>query len=93
MSAAQPNTVRTKRGGSIRTHKLSRHTTTHIDILQTLLPVQIEVTELESDRLVTVLPVDPPLAGQRRHFVRCPSFARSVFLLESIVAWFLLVES
>ena len=58
MSAAQPYIVRTKRGGSFRTHKLSRHTTTHIDLLRTLLPVQIEVTELESDRLVTVSPVD-----------------------------------
>ena len=58
MSAAQPYTVRTKRGGSFRTHKLSRHTTTHIDILKTLLPVQIDVVESESDRLVTVSPVD-----------------------------------
>jgi RNA 3'-terminal phosphate cyclase (ATP) len=58
MSAAQPYTVRTKRGGSFRTHKLSRHTTTHIDLLRTLLPVKIEVMELESDHLVTVSPVD-----------------------------------
>ena len=68
MSAAQPYTARTKRGGSFRTHKLSRHTATHIDILRTLLPVQIEVTELlpvqievtemESDRVVTVSPID-----------------------------------
>lgn len=58
MSAAQPYTVRTKRGGAFRTHNLSRHTVTHIDILRTLLPVQIEVTELESDRVVTVSPAD-----------------------------------
>ena len=58
MSAAQPYIVRTKRGGSFRTHKLSRHTTTHIDLLRTLLPVKIEVMELESDHLVTVSPVD-----------------------------------
>lgn len=58
MSAAQPHTVRTKRGGSFRTHKLSRHATTHIDILRMLLPVQIEVTELDADRVVTVSPID-----------------------------------
>lgn len=58
MSAAQPYTVRAKRGGSFRTHKLSRHTTTHIDILRTLLPVQIEVTEADGDRVVTVSPLD-----------------------------------
>ena len=58
MSAAQPHTVQTKRGGSFRAHKLSLHTTTHIDILRTLLPVQIEVSEVESDRVVTVSPLD-----------------------------------
>ena len=58
MSAAQPSSVRTMRGGSFRTHKLSLHTTTHIDILRMLLPVQIEVTELDADRVVTVSPVD-----------------------------------
>lgn len=56
LSAAQPDTVRTKRGGSFRTHKLSRHATTHIDILRTLLPVQIHVAELESDQVVTISP-------------------------------------
>lgn len=58
MSAAQPSTVHAKRGGSFRTHRLSRHTTTHIDILQTLLPVKIEVTEMDADRVVTVSPLD-----------------------------------
>jgi RNA 3'-terminal phosphate cyclase (ATP) len=58
MSAAQTHTVRTKRGGSFRAHKLSLHTTTHIDILRMLLPVQIDVSEMESDRVVTVSPVD-----------------------------------
>ena len=58
MSAAQPYTVRTKRGGAFRTHKLSRHTTTQIDILRMLLPVQIDVSEIESDRVVTVSSVD-----------------------------------
>jgi RNA 3'-terminal phosphate cyclase (ATP) len=58
MSAAQPHTVRTKRGGSFRAHKLSLHTTTHIDILRTLLPVKIDVTNVEDDRLVTVSSLD-----------------------------------
>jgi RNA 3'-terminal phosphate cyclase (ATP) len=58
MSAAQPCTVRTKRGGSFRTHDLSRHTTTHIEILRALLPVRIEVSDIEDDRIVTVSSLD-----------------------------------
>ena len=55
---SQQRSIPGGRGGSLRTLKLSHHATTHIDLLQTLLPVQIVVTELESDRVVTVSPVD-----------------------------------
>ena len=58
LSAAQPGASGNKRGGSFRTLRLSRHSITHIDILQTMLPVRIETQPIEDDCVVTVRPAD-----------------------------------
>lgn len=58
LSAAQPSSSGGQRGGSFRTLPLSRHSLTHIDILQTMLPVRIETEPSEEDCVVTVRPRD-----------------------------------
>jgi RNA 3'-terminal phosphate cyclase (ATP) len=56
LSAAQPASAGTQRGGSFRTLPLSRHSLTHIDILQTMLPVSIVTQGNDEDCLVTIKP-------------------------------------
>jgi RNA 3'-terminal phosphate cyclase (ATP) len=56
LSAAQAEGSRTLRGGSFRTLPLSRHALTHIDILRTMLPVEIETQNHEDECTVTIRP-------------------------------------
>lgn len=55
LSAAQPESSVAPRGGSFRTVNLSRHATTHIEILQMLLPICIETRE-DDGTIVTLRP-------------------------------------
>ncbi len=54
LSAAQPASTGVQRGGSFRTLPLSRHSITHIDILQTMLPVSIVTQGHDEECLVTI---------------------------------------
>ncbi|MBC7967594.1 MAG: RNA 3'-terminal phosphate cyclase, partial [Fuerstia sp.] len=54
LSAALPASAGIQQGGSFRTLPLSRHSVTHIDILQSMLPVQIDTQPTDEDCLVTV---------------------------------------
>ena len=56
LSAAQPVLSSVHRGGSFRTLPLSRHSLTHIDILRTMLPVEIETKSTGEDCVVTIRP-------------------------------------
>lgn len=56
LSAAQPSSTVVKRGGSFRTLPLSRHSMTHIDILETMLPVRIDTEPADNECLVTISP-------------------------------------
>jgi len=56
LSASQLADAPVRRGGSFRTGPLSLHTTTHIDILQRFLPVEITVASDDGAFLVTVSP-------------------------------------
>lgn len=56
LSAAQTESSKVQRGGSFRTATLSRHATTHIEILQMLLPICIETQE-EDGTIVTLRPI------------------------------------
>lgn len=56
LSAAQSESSGAQRGGSFRTLPLSRHSLTHIDILRTLLPVEIETQNNEEECTVTIRP-------------------------------------
>jgi len=56
LSAAQAESNGVQRGGSFRTATLSRHSTTHIEILQMLLPIFIETRE-EEGTIVTLRPI------------------------------------
>lgn len=58
LSAAQADAPGIQRGGSFRTLPLSRHSVTHIDILQTMLSVRINVQEADDGCVVTVRPGD-----------------------------------
>ncbi len=58
LSASQPPACGVARGGSFRTLVVSRHTRTHIDILQALLPVEIEVTQEDDGFVIAVRPSD-----------------------------------
>ena len=55
LSAAEPESSVAPRGGSFRTVNLSRHATTHIEILQMLLPICIETRE-DDGTIVTLRP-------------------------------------
>lgn len=54
LSAAQPGSPGILRGGSFRTLPLSRHSLTHIEILQTMLPVRIVTQGNDDECLVTI---------------------------------------
>ena len=56
LSAAQPESCPVQRGGSFRTVTLSRHASTHIDILQMLLPICIETVQ-DDGMIVTLRPI------------------------------------
>ena len=61
LSACEPVDAPVRRGGAFRTGPLSMHTTTHIDILQRFLPVDISTTPDDDDG--TVLVEVTPAAG------------------------------
>lgn len=54
LSASQPAPANIQRGGSFLTLPLSRHSVTHIDILQAMLPVHIDTQPSDEACLVTV---------------------------------------
>ena len=56
LSAAQAHASGVQRGGSFRTATLSRHSTTHIEILQMLLPISIQTHE-DDGTIVTLRPI------------------------------------
>jgi RNA 3'-terminal phosphate cyclase (ATP) len=56
LSAAQPETCGVQRGGSFRTATWSRHSTTHMGILQMLLPIRIKTQE-DDGTIVTLRPI------------------------------------
>ena len=56
LSACEPADAPVRRGGSFRTGPLSLHTTTHIDIIERFLPVEITVTPSDATFIVDVAP-------------------------------------
>jgi len=56
LSACEPADTPVRRGGSFRTGPLSLHTTTHIDIIERFLPVEITVTADAEANLIEVKP-------------------------------------
>ncbi len=56
LSAAQSADCGVQRGGSFKTHFLSRHAMTHIDVIKALLPVEIHLEDIEDGTVVSLLP-------------------------------------